>query len=337
MRRNNSGKYLINVLKIIFSLALGFVVLWLSYRDMDVERIVRILRNDVNYAWIWFAIAQGVLSNLFRALRWKMLLEVLDRKRKISTLNVFFATMLGYLVNLLFPRAGEVARCGVVSRYERLSFTKTVGTMIAERGFDMLILLSICVMTILLQLNFFSDYFSTKNLALGDGRLLLYAGIALLLLLCVIFIFRKQLQRKRFVQKIIDLLKNIWQGMKTFLYVRSKFFFLFHGLMVWLLYVGMLYACVFAFNLEAQLSVGAVFAVFVMGSLGIMIPVQGGIGTFHALTIAALAFYGVGADEAGGFALLTHGAQMAMMIVVGLLSAVALQFRKTKKAEEPAS
>ncbi len=321
--------YMKNALKITLSLALGVFVFWFAYRKMDVASITGILKNNVNYYWIGVALLLGLLSHVFRAFRWKMLIEALDRHRRISTLNVFYAVMLGYLVNLLFPRAGEVARCGVAGKYEGVSFTRMVGTMIAERAFDMLILLLICVVTVLLQINFFIDYFSGQNLSLGSvGQILMYLTAALAVLAVLAFVFRKRLKRSRIAKRIKDLLFNIWQGMKTFLYVRSQFWFLFHGFMVWILYVAMLYACIFAFDFTAGLSVGAVFTVFVMGSLGVLIPVQGGIGTFHAMTIAALAFYGIGQNEAGGFALLAHGAQMALMIVGGLLSLLGLQFRK---------
>ena len=324
--------YLKNTLKVTLSLALGVVIFWLAYRKIDVASIADILKNDVNYTWIWIAVLFGLLSNVFRALRWKMLIEALDSRRKISSLNVFYAVMTGYLVNLLFPRAGEVARCGVVSRCENVLFSKIIGTMIAERAFDMLILLLICVVTILLQLNFFINFFSEQTFVFGSfWQLLLYAGIVFAVFTVSVIIFRKQLKRNSIVKKITDLLRNIWQGMKTFLYVRSKFWFLFHGFMVWALYVAMLYACVFAFSFTAGLSVGAVFTVFVMGSLGMMLPVPGGIGTFHSMTIIALVFYGIGQTEAGGFALLAHGAQMFMTLVVGLASLVGLQFRKPKE------
>ncbi|MDR1699333.1 MAG: flippase-like domain-containing protein [Prevotellaceae bacterium] len=331
MKKSNPIHYLKNTLKITLSLALGVFIFWLAYRQMDIASIAGILKNDVNYAWIVVAIFLGLLSHVFRAFRWKMLIEALDRHRRISTLNIFYAVMVGYLVNLLFPRAGEVARCGVAGKYECVSFTKVVGTMIAERAFDMLILLFICVVTVLLQINFFVDYFLGQNLALGHiQQILMYVGIVLAVFIFLAFVFWKRLKHSKIVKRIADLLLNIWQGMKTFLYVRSQFWFLFHGFMVWILYVAMLYACVFAFDFTSGLSVGAVFTVFVMGSLGVLIPVQGGIGTFHAMTIAALAFYGIGQNAAGGFALLAHGAQMALMIAGGLLSLLGLQFRKPK-------
>lgn len=330
MKEKQKKKYLRNTLQIILSLTVGIAVFYFAYRQMDIENIANILKNDVNYTWIWISILIGLFSNWFRALRWKMLIEVLDTQQKISTLNVFYAVMVGYLVNLLFPRAGEVARCGVVSKYEDISFTKAVGTMIAERAFDLLTLLLICLVTIALQLHFFTDYYAEQSLALGNfGQILTYLGIAFLLIIALAFIFRKKLQHNALAKKILDLLRNIWQGMKTFMYVRSKFRFLFHGLMVWILYVAMLYACVIAFDFT--LSIGAIFTVFVMGSLGVLIPVQGGIGTFHAMTIAALAFYGIGQNEAGGFALLAHGSQMFLMLVVGLFSLAGLQFRQAKQ------
>jgi len=96
------------------------------------------LQNDVTYFWILLSAMCGLLSHISRAMRWNYLIEPLGKKP--GTLNTFLSVMVGYIMNLVLPRMGEVARCGVLSRYEKISFARLIGTVVTERIIDVLMM-----------------------------------------------------------------------------------------------------------------------------------------------------------------------------------------------------
>ena len=148
-------KVTIKVVKFIAFFTLGAFIFWLIYKDQDIERIKSVLKNDVKYFWIVISLLIGLLSHISRTMRWGLMIEPIGHKPRV--INTFLAVMVGYLMNMVFPRMGEISRCGVLSRYEKISFTKLIGTVVAERVVDMISLL------ILLGIVFFSQFGKMLN------------------------------------------------------------------------------------------------------------------------------------------------------------------------------
>ena len=142
-------KTIVKILQFIGFFALGAFIFWLIYKDQDIERIKTVLKNDVNYWWVVLSLFLGLLSHISRTLRWGLMIEPIGHKPRF--INTFLAVMVGYLMNMAFPRMGEVSRCGVLSRYEKISFTKLVGTVVAERLIDLISLLILLAIVILSQ------------------------------------------------------------------------------------------------------------------------------------------------------------------------------------------
>jgi len=122
-------KIALKVLKFLAFFAVGAFIFWLVYKDQDIERIKSVLKNDVNYLWIGVSLVVGLLSHISRTLRWGLMIEPIGHKPRF--VNTFMAVMVGYLMNMALPRMGEISRCGVLSRYEKISFTRLVGTVVA--------------------------------------------------------------------------------------------------------------------------------------------------------------------------------------------------------------
>ena len=106
------------------------MLLWLAFRGQNLEQIVYDLKN-ANYLWVLASVLVSILAHYARALRWNMLIQPLGFKPSNS--NTFHAVMVGYLANLAVPRMGEVSRCGVLNRTDKIPLNNLIGTVIVER------------------------------------------------------------------------------------------------------------------------------------------------------------------------------------------------------------
>jgi uncharacterized membrane protein YbhN (UPF0104 family) len=318
---------LLKLLEFLAFLGLGLVLFWLIYKDQDPERIKSILKNDVNYTWIWISLILGVLSHISRAMRWILMIEPLGRKPGL--LNAFLSVMVGYLMNLVIPRMGEISRCGVLARYEKISFTKLVGTVVTERIIDILMLLLLTLLVIITQFGKILQFLENNpgieeklsGMALSPWFV---AGIALLFVLC--YLFRNKIRKSALFFRIRQTIKKFGEGLKTIKNMRNKWVFIFHTLFIWLMYYLMLYVAFFSFDFTSHLSFLAGLTTFVLGSYGMAAPVQGGIGAWHFMVIQSLFVYGIAKPDGVVFAFLAHSTMTAMYIFVGLISLLILPF-----------
>ncbi|MCB9018292.1 MAG: flippase-like domain-containing protein [Prevotellaceae bacterium] len=320
------------ILQIVGSFAIGFLIFYLVYKDQDLVMMKEELSKG-NLFWIIFPVFLGASSHFVRALRWKQLIEPLGKSPRL--INVYFAVMTGYFANYLLPRAGEVARCGVLKKYEDIPFTELLGTVIAERAFDLIILLCFIGAAIFTQLDVFSQIFASGSSFEDKFGWIIYNPIAwILTIVAIAFLFaiRKRLKELTFVKKGRELAKNVINGIKTFFKVKNKPLFLFYTAIIWLFYFDMLYLSFNAFDFTKELGVTSGLSTFSIGSLGIVAPVQGGIGAWHFLTIESLKFYGVAALQAATFAFVVHLMQTLMILIIGFISFVSLPFvNKTRR------
>ncbi|MDD4193316.1 MAG: lysylphosphatidylglycerol synthase transmembrane domain-containing protein [Mangrovibacterium sp.] len=318
---------LVKLLQFLGFLGLGLILFWLVYKDQDIVRIKSILKNDVNYTWIWASLFLCILSVFSRTLRWRLMIEPLGRKPSIR--NTFLSVMVGYLMNLVLPRMGEVSRCGVLARYEKTSFTQLVGTVVTERIADMLMLLLLTLAVILTQLGTIIQLLENNpemrgklsGIALSPWFL---AGIGGLILAG--YLFRKKIRKSAFFSRICFTVKKFGEGLKTVVHMRNKWKFIFHTLFIWLMYYLMLYLAFFSFDFTARLSPLAGLTTFVLSSYGMVAPVQGGIGAWHFMVIQCLFVYGVAKPDGVIFAFLSHSSMTGLYIVAGLISLLILPF-----------
>ncbi len=327
-------KKIIEGIKVILFLGIALLFLWLAYRNTDLEQLKSIISNDVNYWWIGLGVVISIISHLLRAVRWQQLIETIDKRP--SFINATFAVFIAYFANLAVPRMGEISRCGVLTKYENINFSKTVGTVVSERVVDMLFMLLVIILSCLLQLNSITQLFESINIAFDSPSSLLLSSLAILggAILLVVWLL-KTFPNNKYIAKINLFLKNIWLGMKSVKRVRQKGLFTFYTLGIWLCYFLMNYVAFFAFDFTSSLSMSQALLVFSMGSIGMVIPAQGGIGTWHKFTIATLVIMGVGETQAGAFAFIVHASFTLTIIIAGFISIVLLPLynRKTSKQE----
>ena len=245
------------------------------------------------------------------------------------TLNTFLAVMVGYLMNLVFPRMGEISRCGVLARYEKMSFTQLIGTVVVERIVDVIMLLLFTLFVVVGQFGQVIQFLDNNPEVNEQVNQLIHSPWSILVFILVIALvafFWKRIMRTAALGKIRSVLKNFAEGLRTLRHMNNKWAFIFHSVFIWLMYYLMLYVIFFSFDFTSHLPAIAGLTAFVLGSYGMVAPVQGGIGAWHFMVVQALLVYGIDKSDGMVFALLAHTSMMAMMILLGLISLLILPF-----------
>jgi len=285
--------------------------------------------KGVNKFWMLMVLVAFMLSNISRAIRWKMLIKPMGYNPKVN--NLFLTTMLGYFANLGLPRIGEAIKIGALSKYEKIPAEKITGTWVVDRGMDVLSLLIMIGLAFLVSFSTLWNYLS-ENMNLGDklGGILQNPFVIAILALGVIgliafFALRKKIMQTKIYKKILDTLKGFWEGILTVKQLENPSLFLFHSFSIWFLYYLMNYLCFFAFAPTAHLTPGAALMVFVFGALGMVIPSPGGMGSYQWLITQALVIYGISPEDGFSFAnILFFSIQIFCNIFFGLIALILL-------------
>lgn len=319
-------KQVFNILKYILFLGLGVFILWLMYREQDPNQIINAFK-EVDYFWIFLSLVFSILSIVSRTIRWQLLINSIGHKTRF--INVFLSCYVLYMVNFFFPRAGEVARCAIVSGTDKVPFAKLVGTMIVERlaDFVMLVFLAIVIFTwnIPVIKEFFIDNpaITEKLYSLLSVRNIII-GIVLIASLIVVFIYFWKKRRAKAGKK-----ESLWSKLKVGIYsiaqLENKWAFVGHTLFIFMMWLAMLYVVFLAFEPTSHLSIRAGMVTFLMGGFAMLAPIQGGIGAWHFMVASTLtSIYGILLFDAQIFAIIAHTTTNLVYIILGAIALVAL-------------
>ena len=275
--------------------------------------------------------AKSACGHVMRGLRWLITLEPLGyRPKKGDSIDAIF---IAYASNVLIPRVGEVSRCAVLSRYDKVPFSKALGTMVAERLIDMLlVVVFVCVM-LLTQLDVFVSLFAqtgTNEVSL-TGILTsakTYIIIGGVLGACSVLWIR--LRKSAFYTRIKQTIRGFVDGLLSLRSMRHKGLFLLYTIGIWVGYFLEFYLAFFCFPFTAELSVIQGLVIFAAISLAIVIPTPNGAGPWHFVVISMMTLYGVSQTNASSFALIVHTFQTLGVILLGVYGWVALQIRNRK-------
>jgi len=319
-------------------------LLWIVFRKVDLKDVYQqFLKAD--YRWILFSYVFALISHISRAARWNLLINSMGYKT--TTLSTFYAVMTGYFANMAVPRLGEITRCGVLSRKNRIPLTSLFGSVIAERFFDLIVLLLLIFLVVIFQLQLVGKFVDKYVLAPLYVRfennlnlIVFYIFLVLLAVTLLIIVYRVMLptiKKLSFYNKLNGFLAGLFSGFKTIykLRWRSQFWFLFWTIMIWLNYALMGYVVFFAMYATSGLSFIDSVTVLAIGTLGMVAPVPGGIGAYHFfVTVILFELYGVSKTEAASWATLNHAAQGVMIFVVGAFSYFMIMLQKRKSNEK---
>ncbi|WP_166383684.1 YbhN family protein [Polaribacter sp. 11A2H] len=309
------------ILKTVLPLVLGGFLVWYSLSKISLEVLIGYFK-EAHYSWIFLGLFFGVLSHLSRAYRWKFMLEPLGFKPKFT--NSVLAVLVGYLVNLALPRAGEVSRALVLTNYEEVPFEKGFGTIVAERIADLIMMLSIVLITLFVQFDFIYGLL-TKNF---DPTKII-VGLAILIIGFFIFTSFVKKAKSGFLLKIKTFVSGLLEGVTSIFKMKKKWAFIFHTVFIWVMYVAMFWATIPAIE-GLSVPFGGILIAFIAGGFSIA-ATNGGIGLYPIAVAGALALFGIAEEPATAFGWIMWTAQTAMIIIFGGLAFFALPIYNKNK------
>lgn len=321
------------MIKVTLPLSLGVILLWYLYRNQDLVEMMNIIKKGVRYDIILFSLIFGLLGNVIRGLRWSLLIDSLGRR--VSRANAILAVLGNYAINMALPRVGEIWRCGVISKYEKIRFTKLLGTLFVDRFMDTFVVGTLTLCLCVFNIGFFRHFFDENpplfietcyRIAASVWTYIVLAFIVLL----VWFVFAR-LKHLSFVQKTAGVIINIMEGVKSLWKNKNKIRFFVQTALIWCCYFLYFYITFFAFDFMKDLSVRIALIAFVMSSIGVAAPIQGGIGVWHFMVIFTLVAFGVNTNDAGAFAMVVFAVQTVWAVLVGLLGIAALPLINREK------
>ncbi len=338
-------KVLFQILKIAGFLALGILLLFFAFRGVAMDELGSTLR-EANFWWIGLSLFFAFISFFFRARRWVLLIEPLGFKPSFK--NTYHSVMVGYLFNFALPRLGEVTRCVTLGKREKIPVDSLFGTVIAERVIDLMMLFLIMLILLVSWMEKFGAFFSQqvfdplrqKMMDSFGGTavfwLLIAGSIAVIILL--LYLFRKQLVRFVFIRKISNIIRGVFDGLKTIYKMKRKWEFVLHSVLIWFFYIMMTWMVVFSLEETSGLTFIDGMFLLVIGALGMSAPVTAGFGAFHWITSRGLVFvYGLSLEQGGAYAILAHESNSILTIMLGAISYLLLMLtRKKNSHKQPA-
>ena len=314
---------LLTIFKYFFFFLLGGFFIWLSVKNINQENWEQI-KHAVLRGRKWILIPVFIflfIAHYSRAKRWKLLMEPLGYRP--SDFNVFAAVMIGYLVNAGAPRLGEVFKCTLLARYEKVRVDKLIGTILVERAVDLVSLIIVFVLALIVHGDIFGQFakdllttlFHDKTGNLSIPKMGLALGILLFLLLVFYFIL-KRFGHIDLVARVKRVVKNILHGLASIRDLQHKRWFIFHSLLIWSMYLLSTTAGLFALRETQYLGVGAGLTVLAVGSIA-MILTPNGIGAYPLLIAQLLGLYGLNADTTGNASGWLMWSVQTLVILVG--------------------
>ena len=332
-------KRLISLLKFGVFFGLGIFLVWWSVHklsDKDYAEFINALKT-ANYYLLIPVFFILIASHLSRAIRWKILMNAMGYNPRLS--NTFSAVMVGYLANFAFPRLGEVLKCTILGKYEKVPPDKLVGTILVERAVDLISFLIIIIISLLTQAKVvgafakekLDTYFFSQNKEIAIIKLI---GVILIILAAIFilkFIFKKYLHIK-LVQRIKNIFIGIKVGLLSVRNLQNKWLFILHSIFIWACYLGGTYIGFFAIKETSVLPLLAAFPVLVFGTVATMIT-PGGIGLYPVFLMEAMLLYKVPESFGTANGWLQWSAQFIITLVVGFICLLILPYINKPKNE----
>ncbi|OQX73081.1 MAG: hypothetical protein B6D61_12955 [Bacteroidetes bacterium 4484_249] len=336
-------KIFINASKIIFFLALGIFFIWLFMHNLTPEEKKEIYSSFIgaNYWWLVLSISIGILSHISRTIRWQLLLEPMGYSPRFK--NTFLAVMIGYFANLALPRMGEVTRCGILTRYEKIPLQKAFGTVVTERALDLISLflaffinlfIHIDKLNLFKKTSIFKTFQQKYDQIENPGYIYWISLLFFTIILFALFKLRNRISHTKFYKKIKEIILGFWEGIKSLVKIKKPFWFVFHSIFIWIAYLMMTWVVFFSLPETSHLGLDVGLAVLVFGSIGIVI-VQGGIGIYPWIVAEILALFLIPGTKGYALGWLLWTGQTFMVILAGISSMILLPVLNNNINEKP--
>lgn len=306
---------------------MGALILFWIYRNFDFTKILDAL-HTMDMTWFWASCIFVVLSHVLRGWRWLLALAPMGYRPNAA--NSVYSIFISYAANLVVPRIGEVSRCVVLERYDKVPFAPSLGTLVSERLVDSLVVILMTTTAVIMQWDVFTAFLLETGgvdsqlsfSSVEKMTVLVVSGLAILVVLY--FILRKMSLWK----KIKSFISRFWEGLTSLLRMRGAWLYIIETIGIWFCYFMQFYLCFFCFSFSSDLSLPAALLLFVAGSVAVVVPTPNGAGPWHFAIISIMMLYGVSSTDAGVFALIVHTSQTLLVALLGILGLIMLQFKR---------
>jgi uncharacterized protein (TIRG00374 family) len=305
-------------LKNLLPVFIGVFCIYYSFKDISFSEFKEYF-TKINYLWVFVGIFLGALSHISRSYRWKFLIEPLGYK--LGFINSVLTVFSAYLINYTIPRAGDIARATMISKYENIPFEKAIGTIVAERAVDVISILVIIMIGLIIEFDKISNKL-TYFLEQSDFSTLLWSSLILLFIVASLYIIIK---RFKFYKKIKLFLSGMIDVITIIFRMKKRNQFIFHSVFIWLMYVLMFYFTSKSFIGLNQVSFFELMISFTLAALSIMFS-NGGIGIYPLAVEESLGWYGVQSTIGLAFGWVMWLSQTLMVVIFGGLSLFILPF-----------
>ena len=297
---------------------LGIGILWWMYRGTDWRDFMHCVSHEMHWGWMALSLVFGVLPQLFRAWRWRMALKPLGEQPRARVCAD--AIFLSYASSLVVPRIGEVARCGTLKKYDGVSFSKSLGTVLTERLVDSVMVILLTAVAVLSQLPVLLQFLRTTGMSLDQvlGRFTGTGYVVTALCAVAVLGFGYYLFKNlSFFSKSREIARNIWTGIRSLRDVKNLPLYLFYSLGIWVGYFLHFYIAFFCFDFTCGINPVAAFLIFCVGTFAVLVPTPNGAGPWHFAVKTILILYGVAEPQAILFALVVHTIQTMEVVLLG--------------------
>ena len=313
-----------NYFKILLPISVGVFCIYFSFRNINFSDFKQYF-FEINYGWVAIGILLGALSHISRSHRWKFLINPLGYKR--GFINSVLAVFSAYLINYTIPRAGDLARATMISKYEKIPLEKTLGTIVAERAVDVICIFIIICIGLIIEFQKILDklIFLTKDTEISV--ILIYLGAFVLML----FILNWILKKSKYYKSITNFFYGIIEGLTVIFKMKKRNLFIIHSVFIWLMYVLMFWATSKAFVELYEVTFFQLMISFTLAALSIMFS-NGGIGIYPLAVEESLGWYGIHSTTGLAFGWVSWLSQTMMVIIFGGLSLFILPFINRTKS-----
>lgn len=318
------SKKLKSYIKILLPISIGIFCIFFSFRNISFTDFTKYF-YEINYLWVFVGIFLGALSHISRSYRWKYLIEPLGYK--LGFINSVLAVFSAYLINYTIPRAGDIARATMISKYEKIPLDKTLGTIVAERAVDVICILTIIATGLIFEFNRISEKLISLIENTEISVVIIYVGVIILIL----FVSNRVLRKSKYYKSILNFFSGIIEGLTIIFKMKKRVPFILHSIFIWLMYILMFWATSMAFFELHEVAFYQFMISFTLAAISIMLS-NGGIGIYPLAVEESLGWYGVQSTTGLAFGWVSWLSQTMMVIIFGGLSLFILPFINRKKS-----
>jgi len=307
-------------------LGLAIVLMYFLYKDISWENDLKPTLSRVKWAWILLSFGIGYSATMLRGIRWNIMLEPLGYKA--GTWTSIHSVAFGYCMNNLVPRSGELARCTLLNRAEKIPVDKLIGTVILERIVDLVMLAIVIFLAFVLKADALSHLMSQVDG--GKGQLILYilaAGIGCLVLFWLLLRF---FQTIAIVQKIRGFMQGMAEGVKSIFKLKQQGLFWLYSIGIWAAWLLMTFCSMQALQETENMTLADTVFFMAAGSLGMIVPTPGGAGAFHGMAVLGFEALGYNGEVGKIYALISWTVKTTFDIIVGAIGFLVVTAKKIK-------